>query len=91
MRKQLFVGCMPFRYTQHDLTDLLKPYGEIHGIKFFSDWENATHDAYAHVDMDVTNMTRLILEIDGKAVGDRIIRINEVVTRQDTRVFAERC
>jgi RNA recognition motif-containing protein len=83
MRKNIFVGCMPFKFSEKDIRGQFEPYGSVEAVQLFQDLENATFDSYAHVAIDTDDVQRLVIELDGKVIGNRLLRVNEVVTRDD--------
>lgn len=83
MIKELFIGCMPFGFSQDDLRDLFEPHCEVKQINFFEDWENARFDAYAHVEVEVDDLEKLIRAIDGQHIQGKVLRVNERVKRID--------
>lgn len=83
MRTKLFVGCMPFRFTADDLRKELTPYGKVVTLNWHQDLEHATFDSYAHVEVESDDVQRLICDLDGKHIGNRVLRVNELVPRTD--------
>jgi RNA recognition motif-containing protein len=84
MLKNIFIGCMPFGFSEEDIRAQFEPYGRVVSIELTQDLAHATIDAYAHVLMETDQFDRLLNELDGKSVGNRVLRVNEVVTREDT-------
>ena len=81
MIKDIFIGCMPFGFTEGDVRRECEPYGRVESIEFHQDLENATFDSYAHVRIHTDDVDRLLNELDGKRIRNRLLRVNEVVTR----------
>jgi RNA recognition motif-containing protein len=84
MLKKIFVGCMPFGFSEDDIRREFEPYGKVQSIRLFQDLEHATFDAYAHVTIDTDNDDRLLNELDGKVIGNRLLRVNIAVNREDS-------
>lgn len=83
MLRKIFVGCMPFKFSEEDIRGQFEPYGTVESIQLFQDLEHATFDSYAHVAIDTDDVQRIINELDGKVIGNRLLRVNELVTRED--------
>ena len=83
MLKNIFVGCMPFKFSEEDIRRQFEPYGDVESVQLFQDLEHATFDSYAHVAVDTDDVQRIVKELDGKFIGNRPLRVNEVVTRDD--------
>lgn len=83
MSTKLFIGCMPFRFTADDLRQELAPYGKIVTLTWHQDLEHATFDSYAYVEVESADIQRLIRDLDGKHIGNRVLRVNELVLRAD--------
>lgn len=73
----LFVSALPFRATEDSLRQIFAPYGPIHSIQVFADWENPTFEAYAHIQTDQAEAA--ILALDGKQIGLTLLRVNRLV------------
>jgi len=84
MMKNIFIGCMPFAFSEEDIRALFVPYGAVTSVEFKQDLEHATFDTYAHVQIDTDDVDRLLNELDGQKAGSRVFRVNEVVTRRDS-------
>ena len=83
MLKNIFVGCMPFKFSEEDIRGQFESYGTVESVRLFQDLEHATFDSYAHVAIDTDDVQRMVNELDGKVIGNRLLRVNEVVTRDD--------
>jgi RNA recognition motif-containing protein len=83
MRKNIFIGCMPFKFSEEDIRAQFEPYGAVESVRLFQDLEHAAFDSYAHVAIDTDDVQRVVNELDGKVIGNRLLRVNEVVTRDD--------
>lgn len=84
MTKNIFIGCMPFAFSEEDIRALFLLYGAVLAVDLKQDLENATFDAFAHVQIETDQVDRLLNELDGKQAGRRVLRVNEVVTRKDS-------
>ena len=86
MVKVIFVGCIPYSFTKNDIEKTFIPFGDIKNIDFFEDKENASFDAYAHVTIETGQFSEMLSTLDGKHVNGRVLRVNELNTRQDNLV-----
>ena len=84
MMKNIFIGCMPFAFSEEDIRALFEPYGKVVSVELWQDLVHATFDAYAHVQIETDQVDRLLDALDGKTAGSRVLRVNEVVTRKDS-------
>ena len=83
MLKNIFIGCMPFKFSEEGIRAQFESYGAVESVRLFQDLEHATFDSYAHVAIDTDNAQRIVSELDGKVIGNRLLRVNEVVARDD--------
>ena len=86
----ILIACMPFRFSKEDIRNIFENAGaQVHTVELFEDLENATFDAYAHVEINSENVGSVIDALDGKMIGHRPLRVNRVVDRKDTLVKLE--
>jgi RNA recognition motif-containing protein len=85
-----YVSCMPYKFTESDVSRLFEPFGVVRSVKFSADWEQATFHAHAHVEVEVDDVEAVVEALDGKRVRDKPLMVHERVRRADERVFLER-
>jgi RNA recognition motif-containing protein len=73
----LFVSALPFKVTDQELRSLFQPYGEIRSITIHADWEKATYEPYAHIEMN--NADAAIRALDGLILGPTYLRVNKLI------------
>jgi hypothetical protein len=86
----LYVGCLPYGFTEADVSRLFESLGSVRSVKFFADWEQATIHAHAHVEIETEDIDGLVRAMDGRKVKDMPLMVHELVRRADDRVFLER-
>jgi RNA recognition motif-containing protein len=74
---------MPFGFTGADIHRELEPFGRVVSVDLEQDLENATFDACAYVEIETNDVDRMLNELDGKRIGNRLLRVNEAVTRRE--------
>ncbi len=73
----LFVSALPFKVTEAELSALFAPYGEVGTVSITADWENASFEPYAHV--QVSNPDEAIAALDGYIINSTYLRVNKLV------------
>jgi RNA recognition motif-containing protein len=74
---------MPFGFTGADIHREFEPIGRVVSVDLEQDLENATFDAFAYVEIETDDVDRMLNELDGKRVGNRLLRVNEAVIRRE--------
>jgi RNA recognition motif-containing protein len=76
--KDLFIGNLNFQITQHDLRELLEPFGQITRVHMPTDRETGRARGFAFVEMpNDEEAAKVIAELDGKEVKGRNVKVNE--------------
>lgn len=86
----LFVGCLPYRFSESDVSRLFTSICEVRSVEYFSDWEGATLHAYAQVEIEADDIEAVIKAMDGKKVKNMPLMVHRLVQHTDNRVFLER-
>ncbi len=86
----LFCGCLPYKFTQAEVSRLFESLCEVRSTTLVADWEGATFHAYAHVEIDADDVDAVIRALDGKKVNNMPLMVHTLVQRADDRVFLER-
>jgi hypothetical protein len=73
--RKLFIGALPFKYTEAMIRDLFKDFGKIGSVKIFADWESPVFEPHACIEIERDK--EAILEMDGKKIGSTHIRVHE--------------
>ncbi|KAH7474801.1 hypothetical protein PRIC1_013067 [Phytophthora ramorum] len=80
---KLFVGNLPFRLTEDDLADFIGPQG-IKDIRFPRDFENRPK-GFAYVEFDDKEALVQALELDGKSLDGRSVKMDVALDRERER------
>jgi len=74
MSANLYVGNLPWRTTEQELTDLFSQYGEVTSVKIITDRETGRSRGFAFVEM--SNGGDEALSLDGTELGGRTLKVN---------------
>jgi cold-inducible RNA-binding protein len=81
MNKRLFVGNLPYEFTEDDLRNLFSPYGEVSYAKIITDRDTGRSKGFGFVELPEDAAVKAIEEVNGKEVdgpqGPRAIVVNE--------------
>lgn len=90
MTATLFVGCLPYKFTESDVSRLFASLAEVRSVTLFEDWEGASFTPYAHVAIDTEDIDAVVRALDGMKVRELPLMVHRLVQREDARVFLER-
>ncbi len=77
MSKRIYAGNLSYRTSEERLISLFSPYGEVISAKLVFDQDTGQSKGFGFIEMaDSANCGRAILELGGKEVDGRKIRIN---------------
>ena len=77
MVKTIYVGNLPFRSTEDEVSDLFGEYGTVHRVKLITDRETGRPRGFGFVDMDEGEAEAAIEALNGSEMMGRVLRINE--------------
>ena len=84
MSKNIYVGNLPFSTTDDELNDLFSPFGTISSARVIRDKFTDRSRGFGFVEMENDEEAeKAIAELDGKSVGERVLKIQEARPRQD--------
>ena len=84
MSKNIYVGNLPFSTTDDELNDLFSPFGTISSARVIRDKFTDRSRGFGFVEMENDEEAeKAIAELDGKNVGERVLKIQEARPRQD--------
>jgi RNA recognition motif-containing protein len=87
MNKRLFVGNLPYEFTEDDLRNLFSSYGEVSYAKIITDRETGRSKGFGFVELPEEAATQAISEVNGKKIGsegrEREIVCNEAKPMED--------
>ena len=82
MSKKLYVGNLDYSTTEQVLRELFAPFGEVTSVSLITDRMTGRSKGFAFVEMaDSTAANEAINQLNGKAVGERSIKVNEARPR----------
>ena len=88
MSKKLYVGNLDYSTTEQVLKELFGQFGEVESVNLITDRMTGRSKGFAFVEMaDSTAANEAITQLNGKAVGERTIKVDEARPRkpQDSR------
>lgn len=82
MAISIFVGNLPWRTTNEDLTALFAPFGAVENARIVTDRETGRSRGYGFVDMtNDEEAKKAIAELNGYGYGERPLTVNEAKAR----------
>jgi RNA recognition motif-containing protein len=82
MAKKLFVGNLPWRSTQEELTEVFEQYGNVLSLKLIYDRETGRSRGFGFVEMEDADAQAAMEALDGKDFNGRELRVNEAMDRE---------
>ena len=81
---KLYVGNLPFKCTETDLTEIFAPYGTVGRATVVTDRETGRSRGFGFVEMSSdAEATAAIQALDGKAFEGRNLQVNVARPRED--------
>ena len=78
LSKKLYVGNLDYATTETNLSDLFADVGEVVSVSLITDRMTGRSRGFAFVEMaEASDAQKAIDELDGKAVGERQIKVAE--------------
>jgi RNA recognition motif-containing protein len=74
---KLFVGNLPFHFTENDLRSLFEPFGEVNSIQIITDRDTGRSRGFGFVEMSSEDGQKATAALNGSDVGGRAIKVNE--------------
>jgi len=82
---KIYVGNLPFSYSEGDVRQLFEAHGTVHSVNLITDRDTGRPRGFGFVEMDEEPAQAAIQALDGKMAGDRNLRVNEARPREDNR------
>ena len=80
----LYVGNLPYNFSDDDLRRLFEPHGTITSAQVISDRDTGRSRGFGFVEMEKDDEARkAIEELDGTDVGGRALTVNEARPRRE--------
>jgi len=84
MTKKLYVGNLSYRTTEDTLRTMFAEYGEIESVNVITDRYSGQSKGFGFVEMSTEEAAKAAIEgLNGKAVDDREIRVDNAKPRAD--------
>jgi len=84
--KRLYVGNLPWSVTEDELRERFEEYGELVSARIITDRETSKSKGFAFVEYQDEASARHALESEnGAEMGGRTLRVDEAVSRDQTR------
>lgn len=83
MKKNLYVGNLPWSATENALRDTFAQYGEVISVKIITDPETGRSRGFGFVEMEAGAADKAISGMDGTEFSGRPLRVNEARPRED--------
>lgn len=78
----IYVGNLPYRMNDQDLSELFSEYGEVTSARIITDRETGRSKGFGFVEMENdSDANEAISALDGNAVQGRNIKVNEARPR----------
>ncbi len=76
--KKLYVGNLPFSFSEEELKELFSDYSSVVGAKLITDRETGRSRGFGFVEIDSDDEAdRAVTEVNGKDMGGRALIVNE--------------
>lgn len=81
MGKKLYVGNLPFNFSESDIETLFAPHGSLTSAQVIMDRETGRSKGFAFVEMDNAAADAAIQALNGHEVNGRALTVNEARPR----------
>ena len=81
---RIYVGNLPYRINQAELSGLFAPFGKIDSTTIVTDKYSGRSRGFGFVEMaDQNEARKAIAELDGKEIQGRKLKVSEALARKD--------
>ncbi|CAH1733253.1 unnamed protein product [Aphis gossypii] len=88
MKKGIFIGNLPYSIQEDEIWDYFKDCGSISAVRIVRDNATGVSKGFGYVDFENKESVELAMQIQGKKVQNREIRIKRIETKKNTnKVF----
>jgi RNA recognition motif-containing protein len=77
MSKKIYVGNLPFRATEDELTELFQQVGPVESVSIITDRETGRSKGFGFVSMSDEDAEKAIAAYNGRDMGGRSLTVNE--------------
>src|SRR5262245_52821210 len=82
--KKLYVGNLPYGWTDHDLHNLFEPYGTVQSALVIKDRDTGRSKGFGFVEMSTDQQAQAaIATLNGQDVNGRALTVNEARPREE--------
>jgi len=78
----IYVGNLPYRATEDEISELFAEYGEVHTVNLITDRDTGRARGFGFVEMEKEGGNAAISALDGKDFQGRNLKINEARPRE---------
>jgi len=82
---RIYVGNLPYSVTRDQLVQLFSPFGEIADVHVVTDRQTGRPKGFAFVEMDDAGAQKAISQLNGSAVEERTLTVNEARPQTERR------
>jgi cold-inducible RNA-binding protein len=80
---RIYVGNLSYSVTREQLAQLFSPFGEVAEVHMVTDRDTGRAKGFAFVEMDDAGAQKAISQLNGSALDDRTITVNEAQPRPE--------
>lgn len=77
MSKKIYVGNLPFRATEEELTSLFEQVGAVESVSIITDRDTGRSKGFGFVSMNDDDAEKAIAALNGKDFAGRALTVNE--------------
>ena len=77
MSKKIYVGNLPFRATEEELTSLFQEVGAVESVSIITDRDTGRSKGFGFVSMNDDDAEKAIAALNGKDFAGRALTVNE--------------
>jgi RNA recognition motif-containing protein len=86
IRKNIYVGSLPYNVTEEDLKQELEPFGEVESVRIIKDMYSGRSKGFGFVEMPAKSEAQCAIEsLNGKELKGRAVKVNEARPRSEAR------
>lgn len=82
MAKRIYVGNLPYTFTETDVQKLFEEYGSVGNVTLINDRETGRPRGFGFVEMEDDGADAAIQALDGASIGGRNLKVNEARPRE---------
>ncbi len=82
---RIYVGNLPYSVTREKLSEIFSPFGEVADAHLVTDRQTGRPKGFGFVEMDDASALKAISQLNGTALDDRTITVNEAQPRPERR------